>query len=82
MRNRYYRLFTEIEIPEEDIRKAVNCFHAILYKCSEAMYNKCMKDNPELWIHCPKQTKKDYQHKEDEDIKLSEDIKYKKEKNV
>ena len=45
------------------------------------MYNKCMMYNPELWIHCPKQTKKDYQHKEEENIKLSEDVGYKKTDN-
>jgi len=81
LRNRYYKLFTEYEIPDKEIRQAVNCFHAILYKCSDTMYNKCMMYNPELWIHCPKQTKKDYQHKEEENIKLSEDVGYKKTDN-
>lgn len=77
MKNRYYRLFTEYEIPENEIRRAVNCFHAVLYKCTDAVYNKCMKDHPDLWNNCPKQTNRDYKHIEE--VNLGENIVLKKE---
>jgi hypothetical protein len=79
-RNRYYKLFTEYEIPEQEIRAAVNCFYAAFYNCSDIVYDKCMKNCPELWVHCPKQTKKEYKHKE-ETINLPENVCIKKKEN-
>lgn len=63
MRNRFYRLFTEEEIPDYHTRVAVNCFFADLVTCDERMSKKCRSMNPEMWRKCPRQSKIVYKHK-------------------
>jgi len=58
--NSYYTLFTKKQIPDDDERRAVNCYYADLVICDDRLSYKCKKDSYNLWIRCPKQTKKRY----------------------
>ena len=59
-RNRFYNLFTKKEIPNEEERRAVNCYYASLIPCDKRMERKCRREFFRLWRKCPKQTGKRY----------------------
>jgi len=65
-KNRFYDLFTEVEIPNEEERRAVNCFYADLIVCDKRVAGKCRQESYRLWRKCPKQTKKTYKREEKE----------------
>jgi hypothetical protein len=58
--NRYYKLFTKQEIPNDEERRAVNCYYATLVPCNEKFARKCRQESYRLWRNCPKQTGKRY----------------------
>ncbi len=59
--NKYYDLFTEAEIPNEEERRAVNCYYANRYPCvAKSCKNECFR----LWRNCPRQTGKRYKGEE------------------
>ena len=59
-KNRFYDLFTNKEIPNEEERRAVNCYYADLIVCDKKVANRCRQDSYRLWWKCPKQTHKTY----------------------
>ncbi len=63
-KNRYYTLVTKEEIPNEEERRAVNCYFADLTICDKRVAGRCRQESYRLWRWCPKQTKKIYNKKE------------------
>ena len=59
-KNRFYNLFTNSEIPNDEERRAVNCYYADLIVCDKKVANRCRQDSYRLWRKCPKQTHKTY----------------------
>lgn len=55
--------FTNKEIPNEEERRAVNCYYADL-ACDKRLASKCRQEAYRLWRNCPKQTKKTYKKEE------------------
>jgi hypothetical protein len=64
--NRFYKLFTKKEIPNEDERRAVNCYYASLSPCDNRTFRKCRLEFFGLWKRCPKQTGKKYRGEDNE----------------
>lgn len=60
MRNKFYKLFTDKEISNDDERVAVNCYYATWVTCSDEFAKSCKQDYFRFWRYCPKQTGKNY----------------------
>jgi len=56
-KNSFYNLFTKDDIPDEEERRAVNCYYADLVVCDKRIANMCRRESYRLWRKCPKQTK-------------------------
>lgn len=53
------KFFSAKEIPNSELRLAVNCWLAE-HKCDKRLSAKCKESMPNVWRKCPKQTGKEY----------------------
>ena len=49
--------YSKLDIPNDDLRQAMNCFSAEL-ACTDRLNAKCREMNPRAWKKCPKNNKR------------------------
>jgi hypothetical protein len=63
-KNKYYNIYTDKEIPDRELRSAVNCWLADLIPCDDHRDINCHRNDYFVWKKCPKHSGNTYIKKE------------------